>query len=146
MARKLQNPIPLVFETYPESYTGLPFITTIRFRQFTHALIVDNATATTITGYVLDDCSPSDIDIELLLEQAQAWHDTNSSVPLSIHLTQQGLAKQFSSILRPFPIDFISRVIGPVPMFNMALLTKKAKKYPHRPIIRLPEKLADDIV
>lgn len=111
--------MPLIIEQHPVEYTGYPFITLIKFRQEHILTIIDNHDDKTITAYVLDDCSAAKVDEGALITLASDWFDTDRSCPLSIELSKRNMHGHFSPLLRTFSMEFVSRIIGPVPQYKM---------------------------
>ena len=115
------NHVPLIIEPHPDDYDGYPFITLIQYRDKHILTVVDNATDKTINAFVLDLCNPEGLNEEVVITVIADWYDANSSIyPLSIEFSKRGLAGNMSRILRSFNIDFVTRVIGPLPRFNMS--------------------------
>ena len=131
--KRAKHVMPLIVESHPNDYTGYPFITLIKFRQEHILTIIDNSDDKSIIAYVLDDCGPAKVSEELLVTIANEWYDHNSdNYPLSIEFSKRGVHDQFGLILRTFNIEFISRIIGPVPYYEMdeALAVKRKRRKP----------------
>lgn len=112
--------IPLIIEPHPKEYVGFPFITLIQYRKSPILTIVDNADDETIRAFVLDLCGPEEIDEEILLGMASDWYDVGrSNYPISVEFSKRGLTLAVSKIYRVLNIEFVSRVIGPVPKYPM---------------------------
>lgn len=132
--RKISQKYPLIVEAHPEDYDGYPFITLIRYNDENHLTIVDNMDKKFIDCYVLDLCKNSNINEQEFIEFAQLWHENYSSqYPLSIEISKNGLTSKYSTILKSFSIDYISRVIGPLPFFKMKGV-EKVRKRKRKPI------------
>ena len=118
---KRGNPIPLIVEPHPDDYEGYPFITLLQYRKEHILTLIDNADAKTIKAYVLDMCGPANVNEELLISVAKVWYDQNGlyKYPVSFTLSQYGLSGEASKIYRSFNIEHITRVIGPLPKFEM---------------------------
>lgn len=113
-------PVPLVVEPYPKDYTGLPFLTLIQFRKQPMLVVVDNVDSELIKAYVLDLCGPERVDEEQVILAASEWYAENrSNYPVSIEFTRRGMTSETARIYRTFDVEFVSRVIGPVPEFPM---------------------------
>ena len=129
--------IPLVPEEYPASYNGYKFLTLIRYNNESLICIVDNIIDGEVTAYVLDLCKKeyengSFIEENILLN-AIDWFDNghHNNMPLSIFLASKNYKYNFNKIIRRFPIDYISRMIGPkfiFPMGDPSKIKKKKKK------------------
>lgn len=112
--------VPLVIEPHPHDYVGLPFLTLIQYRKSPMLAIIDNIDVDTIRAYVLDMCGPEGVDEELIITAAAAWYATNRhSIPLSVEFSRNGLTPLATKIYRVLNVEFVSRIIGPVPKFPM---------------------------
>jgi hypothetical protein len=122
--------VPLIVEPHPQNYDGYKFITLLKYNDETSLNIIDNYYNKVVTAYVLDLCSPLEIDENLLINVAYEWYNEskNQKYPFSIELSRKGLSGKFSKILRTYPVDFISRVIGPLPSFPMGGYSKIKKR------------------
>lgn len=126
--------IPLVIEPHPDDYNGYPFITLIQYRKQPLLAIVDNATSEYIHAFVLDVCGPEGVDEEDVIETAIEWYKEGSSThPISIEFSRRGMTKDTSRIYRSLNVEFISRVIGPVPLYEMSEV-KSIKRRRRKPI------------
>ena len=121
--------IPLIIEPYPENYDGYKFITLIRYNDENSLNLVDNVINNTIISYVLDLCSPNNINEEEIIEVANFWHSTNKDkYPLSIEFSKNNMAELTSRIIRCYPLDYVARVIGPLNSYKMAGTYKIRKR------------------
>lgn len=124
-ARKQKTPsdkksAPLIVEPHPADYSGFPFVTLIQYRKQPMLVIVDNADDSVIRAFVLDLCGPEGVNEESLIATVAKWYDSNrSAFPISVEFSRQGLTPQTSRIYRALNIEFVSRVIGPVPKYPM---------------------------
>ncbi len=132
---KRGNPIPLIVEPHPADYEGYPFITLIEYRKEHTLTLIDNANDKLVKAYVLDMCGPANVDEELLISVAKYWYDNNGlyRYPVSFTLSQFGLAAEASKIYRTFNIEYITRVIGPLPKFEMKEV-KSVKRRRRKPV------------
>jgi hypothetical protein len=118
--KRKSNHVPLIVEPHPEDYNGYPFITLIQYRDTHQLTVIDNANDKIITAFVLDRCSPEGLDEEAVVAVIAKWYDGGPTAhPLSFEFSKLGVSGVMSSILRTYNIDFVTRVIGPLPMFNM---------------------------
>jgi len=127
------NPIPLIVEEHPSDYSGYPFITLIQYRENPILAIIDNANDKTVRAYVLDLCGPTQVDEELVIRVALNWFDEKRSVyPLSFEFSRLGLSNDVSAIYKTFSTEFITRIIGPLPRFEMDSVqsVKRRKRKP----------------
>lgn len=115
--------IPLIVEPHPRDYTGFPFVTLIQYRKQPMLTIVDNTDDETIRAYVLDMCGPERVDEELIIQVASEWYETNrQNFPISIEFSRRGLTSVTSRLHKALNVEFVSRVIGPVPKFPMTTI------------------------
>lgn len=113
--------VPLIVEPHPKEYNGLPFITLIQYRKAPMLVIVDNADDEIIRAFVLDLCGPEEIDETALFKIAINWYENHrTSFPISVEFSRHGLTARLSTIYRALNIEFVSRVIGPVPKYPMS--------------------------
>lgn len=118
--KKLGGKFPLIVEPHPEDYNGYEFITLVRYNDEDYLNIIDNMCNKQIITYVLDYCGPANVDEQLIVNIAQEWyHNNKENYPISVEFSKLNLAEHTTKILRYFPIDYVSRVIGPLPAYNM---------------------------
>lgn len=138
---KRGNPHPLIVEPHPADYKGYPFITLIQYRKEHSLTIVDNADDKNIKVYVLDMCSPAQVNEELLITVAHNWYESEDYLkyPVSIAFSQAQIAPEAMKIYRSFNIEFVTRVIGPLPMFEMKKVRsiKRRRRKPIPPGVQL---------
>ena len=132
---KRGNPHPLIVEPHPVDYTGYPFITLIQYRKEHTLTIVDNADDKTIKVYVLDLCGPSMVNEELLITVAHEWYAAGDyeRQPVSIAFSKAGIAPEAMKIYRTYTIEHVTRVIGPLPKFEMKKV-RSVKRRRRKPI------------
>lgn len=112
--------VPLIVEPHPRNYSGFPFITLIQYRKAPMLVIVDNADDEVIRAYVLDLCGPERVDEEVMIQAASEWYDTNrTNFPISIEFSRRGMTSMTTKVYRALNVEFVSRVIGPVPKYPM---------------------------
>lgn len=111
---------PLVVEAHPAAYTGYPFITLLQYRNQHFLTIVDNVDDECIKAFVLDMCGPEKVNEEVVIEVAANWYKNHrTNYPISIEFSRLGLTSILSKIYRTYNTDFVSRIIGPAPRFDM---------------------------
>lgn len=114
------NHIPLFVEEYPIDYKGYPFLTLIKYRDTEILVVVDNITHKDIKAYVIDSCDTEGINEEKFINMVAEWYEHRSRrFPLSIEFSRMGLTPYMSKILKVYNIDFVTRVIGVLPMYEM---------------------------
>jgi len=134
------NPIPLIIEKHPEDYNGYPFITLIQYKNEDLLVIVDNLYNKVIDAYVLDFCGPTGVNEESIIEVVYPWwNDRRSQFPVSIEFSRLGMTPIVSKIYRSYHIEYITRIIGPLPLFKMDQITKirRRKRKPISPNIEI---------
>lgn len=114
------NPVPLIIEDHPSDYNGYPFITLIQHRNEHVLTIIDNADDKMIRAFVLDLCGPEKVDENKIVRVASEWYFTKKQrYPLSFEFSRLGLSDEVSRIYRTYNVEFVTRVIGPLPRFEM---------------------------
>jgi hypothetical protein len=128
------NPLPLIVEEHPENYDGYPFITLIQYRDQHLLGIIDNTTDKMIKAYILDLCGPTRVNEEQVINIAAAWYSTSKDrYPLSFEFSKLGLAEDVKDIYKSYSIGFVTRIIGPLPRFEMGEV-KSIKRRRRKPI------------
>lgn len=132
--------VPLIVESHPDDYQGYPFITLIQYRK-THVLsIVDNSDDQSIKLYVLDLCGPEQVKEEKVIEIASQWYESaRTQHPLSVEFSKRGITNETGRIYRTFNTEFVTRVIGPLPRFEMSevIRVKRRKRKPISPNVEI---------
>jgi hypothetical protein len=127
--KKINKLIP---ENYPDNYNGYKFISLIKFNQKSYISIIDNVISNNISAFILDECQTINVDEKKLILNAQEWFDAEcKNIPFSIFLSRRNLLQEYSGIIKCFPVDFVSRVLGPLFTFNMnnpVKIKRKRKK------------------
>lgn len=133
-AEPKKSTVPLIIEPHPKDYSGFPFVTLIQYRKQPMLVIVDNADDEIIRAFVLDLCGPERIDEELVIQAAAEWYSANkTNFPISIEFSRQGLTPATSRIYRSLNVEFVSRIIGPVPKYPMNTV-KSIKRRRRKPL------------
>lgn len=126
--------VPLIVEPHPRDYSGFPFITLIQYRKSPMLVIVDNVDEEAIRAYVLDLCGPERVDEEAVISAAAEWYSTNrGNFPISIEFSRRGMTPMTSRVYRALNVEFVSRIIGPVPKYPMGTV-KSIKRRRRKPI------------
>jgi hypothetical protein len=127
--KKIQD-IPLITEPHPDTWDGYPFITLIGYNDENVLTVVDNVVNKQVVAYVLDLCEPAGISKEAIINAAADWFYSgrNRLHPLSIEFSRLGVALAANTVLRCFPIEFVTRVIGPLPSYPMGGTLKVRRK------------------
>lgn len=133
MIKKISQKHPLIVEAHPEDYDGYEFITLIRYNDVNYLTIVDNTDKKFINCYVLDFCKTVGIAEDVVIDIVEKWYTSSKdSYPVSIEFSKMGLTDDMSKILRSFTLDYVTRVIGPLPFFSMkgTIKVRKRKRKP----------------
>lgn len=135
MSRKFDaDGVPLIVESYPTQYQGLPFVTYLQFHNSNSLVIVDNVRHKQIQCFVIDLCDPEGFDSVWLLEAAAAWYDEHSHrMPLSIFINQLTSTANIDRIYRTFNVEYITRIVGPLftyPVDEVIVTRRKKRKSP----------------
>lgn len=133
--RKISHQAPLIVEDHPDDYSGYPFITLIQYNKEHLLTIVDNSDENSVNAYVLDLCGPENVNEEQFINIANEWYNAKrDAYPVSFEFSIRNMSNDASRIFRTFSTDFITRVIGPLPIFNMQPLRnirrRKRKEIP----------------
>lgn len=131
---KTNSEYPIKVEKHPSDYEGYDFITLIKYNDEVNLTIIDNVYKKHIDAYCLDLCSPTNVDERTIIKVANYWYNSNTTnYPISIEFSKRGLSELSSKILKSYPIDYITRIIGPVvPQFYMGN-PKKVRKRKRKP-------------
>ena len=129
----------LIREDYPPNYSGYSFITLIQFNDEKFLSIVDRLTEKTINAYLLDLCGAKNVDESQILDVAYEWSESSrKNFPISFEFARLGLSDETSKLYRVFSVDFVERVIGPLPAvesFKTVVKRKKRKKLPKTQVV-----------
>jgi len=119
----------IIREDYPSAYKGYRFITLIQFNEEKYLSIVDRLTDKNISAYILDLCGPKGVSEEDVLNIAYEWSQSERrNFPISYEFARLGLSSQVSLLYRSFNVDFVERIIGPLPELELNKATVKRKK------------------
>lgn len=131
--KRISKKYPLVVESHPDDYAGYEFITLIRYNDVNYLTIVNNSDKKFIDCYVLDLCKTVKLPEDQIIEVAQNWyHEHKDRHPIGIEFSKLGMTGELSKILRVFSTDYITRIIGPLPSYEMrgAEKVRKRKRKP----------------
>lgn len=148
VASEKRTNVPLIIEPHPKDYSGFPFVTLIQYRKQPMLVIVDNADEEIIRAFVLDLCGPERVDEEMIIQAAAEWYSTNrGSFPISIEFSRRGITFATTRIYRSLNVEFVSRVIGPVPKYPMNTVKsiKRRRRKPIGPGVEITQKSAEEL-
>jgi hypothetical protein len=139
---------PLIIEPHPKDYSGFPFVTLIQYRKQPMLVIVDNADDDIIRAFVLDLCGPERVDEEMVIQAAAEWYSENrANFPISIDFSRRGLTPATTKIYRALNVEFVSRIIGPVPKYPMNTVksVKRRRRKALAPGVEVAAKLTEEL-
>jgi len=127
---QINKKFPLIIENHPDDYTGYPFITLIAYGNDDFLTIVDNYNHTHINAYVIDYCGPELVDEELLIETSKQWYfsTTQKKCPISVIFSRGGVLGDMKRIHKTFNINYVKRIIGPLPKYDMESIKRTKRK------------------
>lgn len=122
--------IPLIIEPHPDGWDGYPFLTLIGYNDENYLNIVDNVVNKQIIAYNLDMCKAVGVDEWAIVGIVKDWFysDRRAKHPLSVEFSRLGYASYVRPIIRCYPIEFVTRVIGPLPEYKMGGVFKSKRK------------------
>lgn len=141
--RRKEISVPLIIQPHPKEYEGYPFITLIQYKRDHFLTIVDNYDGKQIKTYLLDYCGPTNVDEKSIIEITFEWYNNRrTQYPVSFEFAKHGISEEVAKIHRIFYIEFVTRVIGPLPKFPMEEITsiKRRKKKGLPPGMQLYQK------
>lgn len=114
--------LPYVVEDYPEDYNLVPCLTLLEISG-KHAakllVIVDIASPTHLSAYVLDNCSAEGLDEASIINMIDSVWEESKDKPLSVIFSKLGVANDMAKIHRTFRAADIVRAVGRVPVFDL---------------------------
>lgn len=141
--RRKETSVPLVIQPHPKEYGGYPFITLIQYMREHYLTIVDNYNGEQIKVYLLDRCESTGVDERKIIGAAYEWYENRRTrYPVSFEFAKCGLSDETAKIHTTFNIEFVTRVIGPLPKFAMEEIVsiKRRKKRGLPPGMQLHQK------
>lgn len=116
-----KNAVPLIVEQHPIEYTGFPFITLVQYRSQPLLAVIDNADGDVVRAFILDMCGPESVSEDTIVNVVSDWYENNrANYPISIEFSKRGMTAMTSKIYRVLSMEFVSRVIGPMPVYPMS--------------------------
>lgn len=131
-----KNPIPLIVEKHPVEYDGYPFITLVQYHDKDILAIIDDSNDKIIKGYVLDLCSLENVNEQIIIDVTSEWYESKYNIyPISFEFSKRNIITEASKIYRIFNVEYVTRVIGPLPRFEMSkvhsIRRRKKKEVPN---------------
>jgi len=120
----------------------------LQYRNNQQLTIVDNITDKHVRSYVLDYCGPSGVDEEQIISAASGWYANHrDEYPISFEFSRLGISKIVSKIYQTYNIEFVTRVIGPLPRFEMNEIhsIKRRRRKPIPAGMEVRKKLLSDL-
>lgn len=123
-----KNAPPLILEELQDKANHL-YLTLIEYKKERYLTIIDNIRGSDISAYVLDYVDAEDIDMAWLLSVANIWYYKSSEkYPLSFEFAKLGVKDKVEPILRTFNIDYVSRMIGKIFVYDIDAKPKIKRK------------------
>lgn len=123
-----KNAPPLILEELQDKANYL-YLTLIEYKKERYLTIIDNIRGSDISAYVLDYVDAEDIDMAWLLSVANIWYYKSSEkYPLSFEFAKLGVKDKVEPILRTFNIDYVSRMIGKIFVYDIDAKPKIKRK------------------
>lgn len=126
--RSQKQTVPIIIEPYPEDYNGYPFITLLQYKHDYVLTIVDNVSIKKVSALVLDRCGPEQVNEQEIVNIADEWYTSGCKYPLSIEFSKRNMVGITSRLFRSFELEYITRVIGPLPQYNMEVSQIKRRR------------------
>jgi hypothetical protein len=119
---------PLVIETV-EDQSNYFYMTMIEYKRTQFLTIINDVTDEEIYAYSLDHAKAENIDLRWFLGVANRWYYANSEEhPLSFEFSKMGKQKAASPILKTFNIDYVSRLVGRIFIYNIGSKPKVKRR------------------
>jgi hypothetical protein len=119
---------PLVLEEVQDRANYL-YLTLIEYKKERYLTIVDNISGSDISVFVLDYAKAENVDMNWLLSVANIWYYKSSEkYPLSFEFAKLGAKNKITPIMRTFNIDFVSRMIGKIFVYDIDAKPKIKRK------------------
>lgn len=126
MAKK--NAPPLIIEHF-QNRSNMMFLALIEYKKTTYLTVIDNIRGNEISAFVLDTAEAEDLDISWFVTVATRWYyESSEKYPLSFEFARLGQADAFTSILKTFKIDYVSRLVGKIFHFDLDRKPKIKRK------------------
>lgn len=114
-----KNAPPLVLEEIQDRANHL-YLTLIEYKKEKYLTIIDNISGSDISAFVLDVAAAEDVDLAWFLSIANIWYYKSSEkYPLSFEFAKLGVKNKITPILRTFNIDYVSRMIGKIFVYDI---------------------------
>lgn len=123
-----KNAPPLVLEEIQDRANYL-YLTLIEYKKEKYLTIIDNISGSDISAFVLDVAAAEDVDLAWFLSIANIWYYKSSEkYPLSFEFAKLGVKNSVTPILRTFNIDYVSRMIGKIFVYDIDSKPKIKRK------------------
>lgn len=92
--------------------------------------VIDNIIDKSIHAYTLDLCGPEDVNETRFIEISADWYASEryKMYPLSIEFSRLGWSLHANKILRVFPLDYVTRVVGTFTEYPMSGCVRSRKR------------------
>ena len=119
---------PLVLEEVQDQANYL-YLTLVEYKKERYLTIIDNIRGSDITAFVLDYANAEGIDMNWILSIANIWYYKSSDkYPLSFEFAKLGVKTKVTPIMRTFNLDFVSRMIGKIFVYDIDAKPKVKRK------------------
>jgi hypothetical protein len=123
-----KNAPPLVLEELQDRSNHL-YLTLIEYKKEKYLTIIDNISGSDISAFVLDYADAESLDLAWILSVANIWYYKSSEkYPLSFEFAKLGVKNKVTPILRTFNIDYVSRMIGKIFVYDIDSKPKIKRK------------------
>lgn len=123
-----KNVPPLILEELQDKANFL-YLTLLEYKKERYLTIIDNIRGSDISAFVLDYSGAENIDMNWLLSVANIWYYKSSDkYPLSFEFAKLGVKNKVAPILRTFNLDYVSRMIGKIFVYDIDAKPKIKRK------------------
>jgi hypothetical protein len=119
---------PLILEELQDRANYL-YLTLLEYKKERYLVLIDNIRGTDISAYVLDVAEAEGIDVSWFLSVANIWYYKSSEkYPVSFEFAKLGVKDTIEPMLRTFNIDYVSRMIGKIFVYDIDAKPKIKRK------------------
>jgi hypothetical protein len=119
---------PLILEELQDQ-SNMIYLTLIEYKKEKYLTIIDNISGSEISAFVLDYAAAEGIDTKLIMSIANIWYYKSSEkYPLSFEFAKLGVKNTMAPILRTFSLDYVSRMIGKIFVYDIDAKPKIKRK------------------
>lgn len=123
-----KNVPPLILEELQDKANYL-YLTLIEYKKERYLAVIDNIRGSDISAFVLDYADAENIDMKWFLSIANIWYYKSSDkYPLSFEFAKIGVKNKVTPIMRTFNLDYVSRMIGKIFVYDIDAKPKIKRK------------------